>query len=109
MESGDSCACLYLDIKNSLQITHSHVHVFIYCETESEHPCYVRVHCSPLCADVTVTFSPQNYTVTEGDPAPLMIILDKPAAKDITVAVTTMDITAEGDTIDNNCSLCTHL
>ena len=55
------------------------------------------VHSSPLCADVTVTFSPQNYTVTEGDPAPLMIILDKPAAKDITVTVTTMDITAESE------------
>ena len=55
---------------------------------------------SPVCADVTVTFSPQNYTVTEGDPAPLMIILDKPAAKDITVTVTTMDITAEGEEVN---------
>ena len=55
------------------------------------------VHSSPLCADVTVTFSPQNYTVTEGDTAPLMIILDKPAAKGITVTVTTMDITATGE------------
>ena len=56
-----------------------------------------RVHFSPLCADVTVAFSPQNYTVTEGDPAPVMITLDKPAAKDITVTVTTMDITATGE------------
>ena len=52
---------------------------------------------SPVCVDVTVTFSPQNYTITEGDPAPLMIILDKPAAKDITVTVTAMDITATGE------------
>ena len=57
---------------------------------------------SPVCADVSVAFSPQNYTVTEVDPAPLMIILDKPAAKDITVAVTTMDITATGE--QDNCS-----
>ena len=62
------------------------------------------VHSSPLCAVVTVTFSPQNYTVTEGDPAPLMIILDKPAAKDITVAVTTMDITATGEQANCSCS-----
>ena len=63
----------------------------------------ICVHCSPLCADVTVTFSPQNYTVTEGDPAPLMIILDKPAAKDITVTVTTMDITATGEQANCSC------
>ena len=62
------------------------------------------VHSSPLCADVIVTFNPQNYTVTEGDPAPLMIILDKPAAKDITVAVTTMDITATGEQANCSCS-----
>ena len=55
---------------------------------------------SPVCADVIVTFSPQNYTVTEGDPAPLMIILDNPAAKDITVTVTAMDITAEGEEVN---------
>ena len=59
---------------------------------------------SPVCVDVTVTFNPQNYTVTEGDPAPLMIILDKPAAKDITVTVTTMDITAEGEQANCSCS-----
>ncbi len=59
---------------------------------------------SPVCADVTVTFSTQNYTVIEGDPAPLMIILDKPAAKDITVAVTTMDITATGGQAKCSCS-----
>ena len=59
---------------------------------------------SPVCADVTITFSPQNYTVTEGDPAPLMIILDKPAAKDITVTVTTMDITAIGEQANCSCS-----
>ena len=54
---------------------------------------------SPLCAEVTVTFSPQNYTVTEGDPAEVMIVLDRPAAKNISVTVTTMDITAQCETI----------
>ena len=50
-------------------------------------------------AEVTVTFSPQNYSVTEGDPAEMIIVLDKPAMKDITVTVTTMDITAECEII----------
>ena len=48
---------------------------------------------------MTVTFSPQNYTVIEGDPAEVMILLDKPAAKNISVTVTTMDITAQCETI----------
>ena len=49
--------------------------------------------------DVTVTFSPQNYTVPEGTPAEVMIVLDKPSVRDITVSVTTMDITAQCETI----------
>ena len=47
--------------------------------------------------DVTVSFSPQNYTVPEGTPAELMVVLDKPSVKNITITVTTMDITAEGE------------
>ena len=45
---------------------------------------------------VVISFSPQNYTVPEGTPADIMIVLDKPSPKDITITVTTMDITAQG-------------
>ena len=45
---------------------------------------------------VVISFSPQNYTVPEGTPANLMIVLDQASPKDITVTVTTMDITAQG-------------
>ena len=57
------------------------------------------VNSSLLHADMTVTFSPQNYTVPEGTPAEVMIVLDKPSVRDITVTVTTMDITAQCETI----------
>ena len=43
---------------------------------------------------VTVSFSPLNYTVSEGIPAALWIVLDKEVSENITVLVTTMDITA---------------
>ena len=43
---------------------------------------------------MTVSFSPQNYTVSEGIPAALGMVLDKNASESITVLVTTMDITA---------------
>ena len=43
---------------------------------------------------MTVSFSPQNYTVSEGIPATLGMVLDKEASESITVLVTTMDITA---------------
>ena len=43
---------------------------------------------------MTVSFSPQNYTVSEGIPATLGMVLDKEASESITVFVTTMDITA---------------
>ena len=42
---------------------------------------------------MTVSCSPQNYTVSEGIPATLGIVLDKKASESITVLVTTMDIT----------------
>lgn len=45
----------------------------------------------------TVSFNPQNYTVDEGNPANLMIVLDETSPKNITVVVTTMDITAIGE------------
>ena len=45
---------------------------------------------------VVISFSPQNYTVPEGTPADIMIVLDKPSPKDINITVTTMDITAQG-------------
>ena len=57
------------------------------------------VDSSPLHVDVTVTFSPQNYTVPEGSPAEVMIVLDKPSVRNITVSVTTMDIIAQCETI----------
>ena len=57
------------------------------------------VDSSPLHVDVTVTFSPQNYTVPEGTSAEVMIVLDKPSVRNITVSVTTMDITAQCETI----------
>ncbi len=43
---------------------------------------------------MTVSFSPQNYTVSEGIPATLGMVLDKVASESITVFVSTMDITA---------------
>ena len=110
MESGDSCTYPYLEIEQMKSFTRVHwLHVKLN-QKNSSRTSLLRT-CplfSPVCVDVTVTFNPQNYTVTEGDPAPLMIILDKPAAKDITVTVTTMDITAEGEKVCNNWLLCTH-
>ena len=57
---------------------------------------------SLLHAVVTISFSPPIlvYTVPEGSPAQVMIVLDKPCVKDITVAVTTMDITAQCEIVD---------
>ena len=46
-------------------------------------------------AVVTISFNPQNYTVPEGSSVVLMIVLDRVSPQDITVSVTTMDITAE--------------
>ena len=43
---------------------------------------------------MTVSCSPQNYTVSEGIPVTLGMVLDKEASESITVFVTTMDITA---------------
>ena len=43
---------------------------------------------------MTVSFSPQNYTVSEGIPVTLGMVLDKEASESITVFVTTIDITA---------------
>ena len=43
---------------------------------------------------MTVSCSPQNYTVSEGIPATLGMVLDKEASESITVLVTTVDITA---------------
>ena len=45
---------------------------------------------------MAISFSPQNYTVPEGTPADIMIVLNIPSFKDINIAVTTMDITAQG-------------
>ena len=43
---------------------------------------------------MTVSFSPQNYTVSEGIPATLGMVLDKEASESITVFVTTTHIIA---------------
>ena len=42
---------------------------------------------------VNIAFSPQNYTVPEGRFVDLMIIADNVSPENITVVVTTMDIT----------------
>ena len=56
---------------------------------------------SLLHAVVTINFGPTLvYIVPEGTPAEVMIVLDKPCVKDITVAVTTMDITAHCEIVD---------
>ena len=60
---------------------------------------HISVNSFPLYIDVTVSFSPQNYTVPEGTPADIMIALDKPSVNNITIVVTTMDITAECELI----------
>ena len=53
---------------------------------------------APLSYSVaTVSFSPQNYTVSEGTSVELIIVLDRPACQDISVTVTTMDGTAVGE------------
>ena len=44
---------------------------------------------------MTVSFSPQNYTVEEGVPARLIVVLDREATAPITVRVTTIPITAQ--------------
>ena len=64
------------------------VYVFTLC-------LYYR-HVTSCISVVVISFSPQNYTVPEGTPANLMIVLDQASPKDITVTVTTMDITAQG-------------
>ena len=52
---------------------------------------------------MTVSCSPQNYTVSEGIPAFLGMVLDKEASESITVFVTTVDITAgSADYIQEN-------
>ena len=50
---------------------------------------------------VTISFSPQNYTVNEGRLVALMIVADKVSPEDITVNVTTMDITTGEQQADN--------
>ena len=67
---------------------HLSVYVFILC-------LYYR-HVNSSISEVVISFSPQNYTVPEGTPANLMIVLNQPSPRDITITVTTMDITAEG-------------
>ena len=42
---------------------------------------------------VIISFSPQNYTVPEGSFVNLTIVADKVSPEDITVVVTTTDIT----------------
>ena len=51
---------------------------------------------------VTISFSPQNYTVPEGTPADIMIVLDKPSPKDITITVTAMDSTAQSSEMQSD-------
>ena len=46
------------------------------------------------CVDITARFNPENYTETEGSSVNLTVVLDKPPAKDVTVIITTMEITA---------------
>ena len=43
----------------------------------------------------TVRFDPQNYTVPEGSPANITVVVDMPPATECRVTVTTMDLTAE--------------
>ena len=43
---------------------------------------------------MTINFSPQHYTVKEGDPVELIIALQEPSARSITFNVSTMDGTA---------------
>ena len=48
---------------------------------------------------MTVSFSPQNYTVEEGVPARLMVELDRKAEAPLTVYMTTENITAEPSSV----------
>ena len=52
--------------------------------------CILFIH-----AAVTIGFSPQNYTVPEGTPVELVIVLNRPSVKDISLTVTTINITAD--------------
>ena len=54
-------------------------------------------HVVCIYAVVQVSFSPQNYTVSEGSSVELIIVLDQPACQNTSVTVTTMDGTAMGE------------
>ena len=56
---------------------------------------YTPMICIFIHSVVIIGFSPQNYTVPEGTPVELVIVLDRPSVKDISLTVTTMDITAD--------------
>ena len=51
-----------------------------------------------VITDVQIgTFSPQNYTVREGDVASLTIVLDRPSVEDTIFNVATMSLTATSE------------
>ena len=79
--------------------TCTYVAVYVIFITIDSHACsYKYINLFLLFSGIKVYFDPQNYTTSEGDGSvPLTIVVDKVPAKDVTVTVTTMDITAEGN------------
>ena len=57
------------------------------------HPYHLNLDSSTYIV-ATISFSPQNYTVREGHPVELRIVLDRKVAGSITLTVNTTDITA---------------
>ena len=46
--------------------------------------------------DLIVDFNPTTYSVTEGDQAELMVVLNRPSDHDVTIQLTTSDGRATG-------------
>ena len=47
---------------------------------------------SVLLIVINVSFSPPDYSVTEGENVSLIVVLDKVPAKPVTVTITTTDV-----------------
>ena len=68
------------------------MHSQLYCTLMCFYTLMICIFIHPA---VTIGFSPQNYTVPEGTPVELVIVLNRQSVKDISLIVSTMDITAD--------------
>ena len=79
--------------------TCTYVAVYVIFITIDSHACsYKYINLFLLFSGIKVYFNPELYTVSEGDGSVLLNIgLDNVPAKDVMVTVTTMEITAIGN------------